>query len=158
MVEKLKVTVKVLGSTFLISAGQLTPAERELKALEKAADLRQAQRDLMEGGEKAREALAIGSITDYKNAQADIEDAQTEIKKQKLTERADVERKAADKALDAGAKALRRRRDKEVTVEQRASDKRSSERRAAPSRTIAPCCVRDSSQSATSNGGTWRRG
>src|SRR5215831_17705172 len=116
MVKKMKVAVKVAGEQFVISPGQLTPAERELKALEKAADLRSAQRSLMEGGREAVQAIAIGDPYALEAAQQKIEDAQTDIKKQGLTARAEVERKAADAALDAGEKALRRRRDREETL------------------------------------------
>ena len=111
MVEKAKVTVKVMGKTFTQNADQLTPAERELKALEEIEKARRRQRDAFDAAEELLGAMAIGSPHAIREAQRKLEDARAQSARDALEKRAAAERKAVDKASEDREDAIREGRE-----------------------------------------------
>jgi len=111
MVEKLEAVVHVGERQFTIGQGKLTPAERELEALEKIDRKRNIGRELHDAREELGLALLVGDPKQIQDAKRRIEDAETERKKIKLEKRAETERAAADKAIEEEERALRDSRD-----------------------------------------------
>lgn len=130
MVDNIKVSVTALGRTFKIGMTGLTPAEKELKALDKI----QTKRRLMEAVQDARERLREakgrkltevkigryiygfvdrGDKEEQRSAQRSLRDANDDLRRYGLEQRAEIERTAADKALAQAEKNLRARRELE---------------------------------------------
>lgn len=128
MVANLRVTVQALGRSFSIGQEGLTPAERELAALDKVSRKRQLIEAIEDARDRLRQArakklvevtvgnrifgfVAKGDREEAKQARRDLRDANDDLKRYGLEERAKVERVAADKALDEAEKQLRARRE-----------------------------------------------
>lgn len=111
MLDRIRVVVKVGERQFEIGRGQLTPAERELEALEKIDRTRNVGRELFDARQELGQQLLIGDPEGIREAKRRVEDAESERKQIKLEARAETEREAADKALEAEGEALRESRD-----------------------------------------------
>jgi hypothetical protein len=98
--NRLNAVVHLGRTTFTVSVNGQTPAERELAALEKIQTFKQDNRDIRDKRMALQEALAFGDPRIIRKAQDDLGDALIAKRKDKLQERAKVERKAADAALE----------------------------------------------------------
>lgn len=111
MLDRMRVVVKVGERQFEIGRGQLTPAERELEALEKLEAKRRNRRELRDAREELGQALLIGDPTAIRDAKREVQDAETERRKLQLTRRAKTERELANEALAAEEEQLQESRD-----------------------------------------------
>lgn len=111
MVERMRVAVKVGDRQFTIGQGQMTPAERELAALDKIERKRNVAREGHDAREDLSQAMLIGDPAQIQEAKRRLEDVEHERKKIRLEGRAKTEREAANKALEAEEESLRDSRD-----------------------------------------------
>lgn len=120
LVEKIRVTVKAGSEVFEIGRGQLTPAERELEALERLERKRRSARELTDARRDLGQAALIGDPNAIRDARARVQDLELEQRKEKLEKRAEAEREAADKAIEAEEERIRETRDLQRTeIEER---------------------------------------
>ncbi len=109
MVARLKVKVKTAFGSFTYGEGDLTPAEKQLAALDEMERQRQLEQEM-------RDALASGDA-------ARIAAAKLAIERDRLEKQATIEREAAEKALATGQANLEeRRRRQRVALETELAD------------------------------------
>lgn len=128
VLDNLQVRVQALGESWLMRPGDMTPAERELEALDKAEAKRDlalrksaAQKDLKEAKsapdveqEIGGKIITISKGADkeaVKAAQEELADIEKDVHRNKLVERAAKEREAAEKAFTAARKEYQALRD-----------------------------------------------
>lgn len=111
MLARMRVSVKVGERQFQIGRGQLTPAERELEALDKIERKRNLAREGHDARDDLAQAMLIGDPTQIQDAKRRLEDVELERKKIVLETRAKTEREAANEALDNEEEQLRTARD-----------------------------------------------
>lgn len=113
MLERMKAVVHVGERQFEIGRGELTPAERELEALEKVDRTRNLKRETLDAKDALSQALIVGDPEQIREAKRRLEDAEAERKKIKVEGRAKTERDAADKALAEEERQLSESRSKQ---------------------------------------------
>jgi hypothetical protein len=117
MLDNVSYRVRVVGQgiheAFTLRGDELTPAERELAALDKIEQRRNFKRDIFDARKALAEAIQVGDPVKIREAERQLQDAQTEKRRFGLQKRAELERKAADAAKARAEKELQARRDLE---------------------------------------------
>lgn len=110
---RVDVVAKGIRESFTLKGDQLTPAERELAAMDKLAQQRSLRGDLTDAERSLGQAVILGDPKAIDDAQKQVDAAQLAQRRFTLEQRAKVERAAADKARQRAQTELQARRNLE---------------------------------------------
>ena len=110
---RVDVVAKGIRESFTLKGDQLTPAERELNALEAIQQRQQLRQGITDARLALGQAVQLGDPQEIEDAQRQLDQAQLAQRQYGLQQRAKLERAAADKARAKAQQDLQSRRDLE---------------------------------------------